>query len=92
MRTIMPFASSPLALQMSPTQTTETHEHLPTALNPQELSRSASPQQSNLSLLASISLLSSRARTHQPTSSARLTLPLAVKSRTGQALPRKPCP
>ncbi|RPD64861.1 hypothetical protein L227DRAFT_494481 [Lentinus tigrinus ALCF2SS1-6] len=52
MRTILPYASSPLALQMSPTQTTETHEHLPTALNPQELSRSASPQQSNLSLLA----------------------------------------
>ncbi|TFK83058.1 hypothetical protein K466DRAFT_590045 [Polyporus arcularius HHB13444] len=49
----MPYASSPLALQMSPTQTTESHEHLPTALNPQELSRSASPQQSNLSLLVS---------------------------------------
>ncbi|KAI8980719.1 hypothetical protein BD414DRAFT_420426 [Trametes punicea] len=38
---------------MSPTSTTETHEHLPTALNPQQLSRSASPQQSNLSLLVS---------------------------------------
>ena len=61
MRTIVPFASSPLPLHMSPTSTTETHEHLPTSLNPQELSRSASPQQSNLSLLASISLLSSRA-------------------------------
>ncbi len=44
---------------MSPTQTTESHEHLPTALNPQDLSRSASPQQSNLSLLASISILPS---------------------------------
>ena len=54
MRTIMPFASSPLHLQMSPTQTTEAREHMPTALNPQELSRSASPQQSNLSLLVSI--------------------------------------
>ncbi|KAI0800974.1 hypothetical protein C8Q74DRAFT_1314360 [Fomes fomentarius] len=58
MRTIMPFASSPLALQMSPTQTTEAREHLPTSLNPQELSRSASPQQSNLSLLARQSSLS----------------------------------
>ncbi|OSC99497.1 hypothetical protein PYCCODRAFT_1373098 [Trametes coccinea BRFM310] len=38
---------------MSPTSTTETHEHLPTALNPHDLSRSASPQQSNLSLLVS---------------------------------------
>ena len=57
MRTIMPFASNPLHLQMSPTQTTEAREHIPTALNPQELSRSASPQQSNLSLLVS-------ARTH----------------------------
>ena len=50
MRTILPFASNPL-LQMSPTQTTEAHDHAPAALNPQELSRSASPQQSNLSLL-----------------------------------------
>ncbi len=62
MRTIMPFASSPLALQMSPTQTTEAREHLPTSLNPQELSRSASPQQSNLSLLASTSIYPSTAR------------------------------
>ncbi|EIW64316.1 uncharacterized protein TRAVEDRAFT_68154 [Trametes versicolor FP-101664 SS1] len=38
---------------MSPTATTETHEHIPTVLNPHELSRSSSPQQSNLSLLVS---------------------------------------
>ena len=64
MRTIVPFASSsasaspplpphnnPLSLHMSPTSTTETHEHIPNALHPHDLSRSASPQQSNLSLL-----------------------------------------
>ena len=52
MRTILPFASNSLHLPMSPTQTTEAREHAPTALNPQELSRSVSPpQQSNLSLL-----------------------------------------
>ncbi|KAI0652143.1 hypothetical protein C8Q79DRAFT_896911 [Trametes meyenii] len=38
---------------MSPTATTETHEHVPAALAPHDLSRSASPQQSNLSLLVS---------------------------------------
>ncbi|KAH9898107.1 hypothetical protein C8Q73DRAFT_386566 [Cubamyces lactineus] len=69
MRTIVPFASSSasasppqphphpqhnsLSIHMSPTSTTETHEHIPTALNPHDLSRSASPQQSNLSLLVS---------------------------------------
>ena len=52
MRTILPFASNPLHLQMSPTQTTEAHDHAPAVLNPQQLSRPTSPQQqSNLSLL-----------------------------------------
>ncbi|KAH9944135.1 uncharacterized protein BXZ73DRAFT_39580 [Epithele typhae] len=51
MRTIMPFASNSLAIPMSSTQTAEAREHAPTSLNSQELSRSASPQQSNLSLL-----------------------------------------
>ncbi|OBZ78791.1 Transcription factor cbf11 [Grifola frondosa] len=56
MRTILPFAPNPLDLQMA-SASVEGHEHLAPSLasplNPQELSRPASPQQSNLSLLVS---------------------------------------
>lgn len=72
MRTIVPLASSPLHLLMSPTATTETHEHIPTVLNPHELSRSSSPQQSNLSLLVSTASISPESR---PTASAGVQRP-----------------
>ncbi|KAI0361304.1 hypothetical protein OH77DRAFT_1391043 [Trametes cingulata] len=86
---------------MSPTATTETHERIPAALNPQDLSRSASPQQSNLSLLVSnghAALRSPPAGVAQPPSSSQTSSPphsepaVSIQSILSNAPPSAPAP